>query len=704
MDYLFKLFGLIVVNNDEANNALDKTSQKGEQAESKLSKSFEKIGGAAVKVGKVVAAGVAAGATAFSTLTVKAMNAAGELEQNMGGSEAVFKESAERMQETARNAFSNMGLSMSDFLGTANKMGALFQGAGFDIEASADMSANAMQRAADVASIMGIDVNSAMEAVAGMAKGNFTMMDNLGVAINDTTLQIYAQEKGLGKLETTQDKVNAAYQLFMEKSEYAAGNYKKENETFAGAMTTAKAALDNFLSGAGTAEQLADAFVGAADVIIVKLNDLFPKLVGGIQKLIEKLMPELPRLLQSVLPGIIEGALSLVTGLIEALPMILELLIQQIPMIVTEIGKAIVKMVPVLIETAKDIGLQIMESINGGLNSYQGDVFTGLIQAFFTLQTVVSDVFENNIKPLFQDFVVMLQELWAENSDILNKLGELFSYIFNLIGDLLGWFIDIVRANLDNFQKVFQSAIDVVSGIIDFFIALFEGNWQGMWDAIISILTSAVELAQNWFTLLQEFIASIMNSIWSKVSEIWENIKLSISQKIEKIVSNVKQKFQDILDGIKEKLNLAKEAVSNAIEKIKGFFDFEWHLPELKLPHIKIEGEWDLKEGKFPSFGVEWYAKGAVLNRPTIFGMNGMNAMVGGEAGAEAVAPIDVLQGYVAQAVASQNAGLVESLMKILDALLGVREGMKEDFIEALESMRFELNNREFARLVKAVN
>ena len=91
-------------------------------------------------------------------------------------------------------------------------MGSLFQGSGFSVAQSADMVTQSMQRASDVASIMGISVDSAMEAVAGMAKGNFTMMDNLGVAINDTNLQIYAQEKGLGKLETTQQKVNAAMQ------------------------------------------------------------------------------------------------------------------------------------------------------------------------------------------------------------------------------------------------------------------------------------------------------------------------------------------------------------------------------------------------------------------------------------------------------------------------------------------------------------
>ena len=154
---------------------------------------------------------------------------------------------------------------------------------------------------------------------------------------------------------------------------------------------------------------------------------------------------------------------------------------------------------------------------------------------------------------------------------------------------------------------------------------------------------------------------------------------------------------------VKEKMEAAKSAVSEAIEKIKSFFDFEWHLPELKLPHIKINGEWDLKEGKFPSFDVEWYADGAVLNKPTIFGMNGNRPMIGGEAGAEAIAPIDVLQEYVSEAVASQNAGLIEILEKILIAILSLNDDMKDSFIEAVAGMKLNVNNREFARIVKAV-
>lgn len=189
---LFKLLGTIAVDNSDANKALDETSNKGEQTQSKLSKAFGAIGKGAVAVGKTVATGLAVGGAAFAGLATKALSAGGELEQNMGGSEAVFGKYADKMQGKAKEAFSNMGLSTSDYLATANKMGALFQGSGFSIEESMNLSSDAMQRAADVASIMGLDTSAAMEAVAGAAKGNFTIKTIVG---NSSDVIVFVGER-----------------------------------------------------------------------------------------------------------------------------------------------------------------------------------------------------------------------------------------------------------------------------------------------------------------------------------------------------------------------------------------------------------------------------------------------------------------------------------------------------------------------------
>ena len=91
---LFKLRGVIDVDNTNAKKALNDTSKEGEKTESKLKNAFGKIGGFAATCGKAVGTGLAVGATAMGALTIKALNMSGELEQNMGGSEAVFKEYA----------------------------------------------------------------------------------------------------------------------------------------------------------------------------------------------------------------------------------------------------------------------------------------------------------------------------------------------------------------------------------------------------------------------------------------------------------------------------------------------------------------------------------------------------------------------------------------------------------------------------------
>ena len=216
MSDLYKIKASIEVENEKAKGVLRETTEEarkakgnlddlgesGTKAESKLGKFFSGFASGAATLAKWTATGIAATATAIGGLTVKALSAAGELEQNMGGAESVFKElgssisemnaeiivgydestgkaitAVKSLEDISKTAFKNMGLSQSDYLATTNKMGALFQGAGFDTQTALDMSSSAMQRAADVASIMGIDTASAMEAIAGAAKGNFTMMD-----------------------------------------------------------------------------------------------------------------------------------------------------------------------------------------------------------------------------------------------------------------------------------------------------------------------------------------------------------------------------------------------------------------------------------------------------------------------------------------------------------------------------------------------
>lgn len=100
-------------------------------------------------------------------------------------------------------------------------------------------------------------------------------------------------------------------------------------------------------------------------------------------------------------------------------------------------------------------------------------------------------------------------------------------------------------------------------------------------------------------------------------------------------------------DGVNAVFGGIPDFIKGVVDKIKGFMSFEWKLPKIKLPHFKASGSWSLVPPKFPKFSVDWYANGGILNSPTIFGMNGDRMMGGGEAGAEAVLPIDLLKTYI---------------------------------------------------------
>ena len=294
---LFELFATLSLDTKDFDKGVKSAARQGESLGATLK---NKVGAGTIAMGNLIAGAVQKVGDAAWQMGKRAWSGVAELEQNLGGSEAVWGEWADEIQATASHAFSAMGLSMSDYLAEANKMGSLLKGSGYTTAEAYKLTTDAMQRAADVASIMGVDIPSAMQAIEGAAKGNFTMMDNLGVAINDTTLANYALEKGITKSTrsmTTQEKTALAFQLFMEKTADYAGNYAHENDTLAGSFTTLSAAFDNFLAGKGTVDEFVGAVENAARVGFKTLGEMVPRLATSIGTALQKAWPKAKALL-----------------------------------------------------------------------------------------------------------------------------------------------------------------------------------------------------------------------------------------------------------------------------------------------------------------------------------------------------------------------------------------------------------------------
>lgn len=97
----------------------------------------------------------------------------------------------------------------------------------------------------------------------------------------------------------------------------------------------------------------------------------------------------------------------------------------------------------------------------------------------------------------------------------------------------------------------------------------------------------------------------------------------------------------------------ATNQIISDINAIKGSTNFRWSLPPLAMPHFSVSGNFGTNPPTVPTYSVEWYAKGAIMDGAQIFGLNAATGrlMGGGEAGQEAILPIDLLKDYIADAL-----------------------------------------------------
>lgn len=450
-----------------------------------------KLGGIAKVGGLAIATGIGAGIAGLVAITGKAVMAQAELEQQIGGSEAVFGEYAKTIQEKAAGAFKTAGLSQQEFLQGANKMGSLFQGAGFSVQQSMQMSSDSMQRASDIASIMGISTTEALEAVTGMAKGNFTMMDNLGVAMNDTAIGAFALEKGITKSTSAmsiQEKVGLAQQMFMEKTAKYAGNYAKENETLSGSLNTTKKAFDNLLSGQGDVNDFIDSLINTIEIAVPQIVAMLPKIVTGISSVLQALVPALQKALPVLVPALIQAVTDLLNALVAALPTIVQVLVTALPTLINafvQLFLAILKALPQIIQIIAQAIPQIVDALVVGLTSPESlqalimgavELLLALVRAIpliipplvGAIPTILKNLIATLTSPTFISAMIRagVELLKATISGIVSMVGAVGSAAWQIVKTIAS---TLSPGNLINIGK------DVIRGVWDGISSM--GNW-----------------------------------------------------------------------------------------------------------------------------------------------------------------------------------------------------------------------------------
>lgn len=347
----------------------------------------------------------------------------------------------------------------------------------------------------------------------------------------------------------------------------------------------------------------------------------------------------------------------------------------------------------VLFNTISDVIGGIADIIKGVF-----DVLTGLLtgdgskikEGFKTIFEGLKDIVVAVFKGIYDLAIGALKFLWDEAVAIFKSLWDAIVGIFGGVGAWFG----------EKFQEAWDAIVNIFSNLGSWFgdrwadvtNALAEiGSWLGEkfqegWDAIGNIfgnlgswfgekwtdVTNALSDANTWlgdkFKQGWDAISNTFSKLGSWFGDRWNESKDALSEAntwlgdkfqsgrdkvnsaFEKVGSWFGDRWKDMQDALKEipnwfknlfndAMDNAKNIVKSGIDKLKSFFNFDWSLPKIKLPHFNISGSFSLMPPRIPSFSVDWYARGGVFNSPSIIGV--------GEAGQEAVMPLERNTGWI---------------------------------------------------------
>lgn len=317
----------------------------------------------------------------------------------------------------------------------------------------------------------------------------------------------------------------------------------------------------------------------------------------------------------------------------------------------TELGaEVLAQLTPYIEEFAADYLPQITDAL-ANVGTAIGQVFTFIAENWGWLSTLAAVITGICVAlSVFSTVMGIVNAVMMASPVTWIVLGIVaaIAALVAIIVVVIKYWDEIKAATLKCWEAIKNAvsvAIDWVVGFFQKLINFVKENWQGLLLLIVNPFAGAFKLAydncEGFRTKVDSFIAKVKSIVQKGFNFVKENIV----NPIRNAFTSVQSTFSNIVSTISSKIESAKNKVKSVIDAIKGFFSFNISWPHIPMPHFGISPQgWkigDLLKGSIPKLNIDWYAEGGVFESPTLFNY-GNGALGGlGEAGAEAVVPLE---------------------------------------------------------------
>jgi hypothetical protein len=428
---IFKLFGKIIIEDDEAHGKLGKIGEKA-------SGIAGKFGTMAKAVGTATVAAVGAAATAVGAIAKEAIESYADYEQLVGGVETMFGNSADRVIQYAEQAYKSAGMSANEYMETVTGFSAsLISSLGGNTVAAAEYADMAITDMSDNANKMGTSMESIQNAYQGFAKQNYTMLDNLKLGYGGTQSEMLRLVNDAAKLDGAIAKNNLSFanivqaiHVVQDQMGITGTTATEASMTISGSIGAMKSAWSNLVTG------IADDNANMTELI----DNLVGTIVGdenGEGGVINNIIP---RIEQSL-----EGVGHLVDKMVP-------IIIEKVPTLVNE-------WLPKILQS----GVSMVQSILDGMLQNSGSITTGAVS---TIMTFVNGILDN-LPQILVSAVMLIGEFAA---GLIQALPEILAKIPEIIVEIWNAF----QANADVFLEIGRSIV----------VGIWEGI-KALWGSLV---------------------------------------------------------------------------------------------------------------------------------------------------------------------------------------------------------------------------